>query len=53
MPGFSKSIQSRNQFVIRPIQQANPDTKVSIKRHRMKEKLDTVEQLKRVKQNPY
>ena len=53
MPGFSKSIQTRNQVVIHPVQQSNPETKISIKRHRMKEKLETVDHLKRVKQNPY
>ena len=41
MGGFSKSIQTRNQNISRAVQQINPTNKVSVKRHQVKQNLDT------------
>ena len=41
MGGFSNSIQTRYQTFQRPVQQSNPDNKVSNKRHQVKENLQT------------
>lgn len=47
MGGFSKSIQTRHQNYSRPVQQTNSANKVSVKRHQVKQNLDT--DTKRVK----
>ena len=49
MSGFSASIQNRNNAPVRPVQQANIDNKISVKRHRVKQKLESVDQVKRSK----
>ena len=41
MGGFSKSIQTRHQNFTRPVQQINPTNKVAVKRHQVKQNLDT------------
>ena len=46
MGGFSQSIQSRHQ-TFRPVQQTDPSNKVSVKRHPVKQNLET--ETKRVK----
>ena len=47
MGGFSKSIQSRHKNFNRPVQQTDPNNKVSVKRHQVKQNLET--ETKRVK----
>ena len=41
MSGFSESIQTRHQNFSRPVQQNNPANKVSMKRHQVKQNLET------------
>ena len=46
MIGFSNSIQSRNQAVIKPIQQSALDNKITAKRHHVKQPLEPVKKTK-------
>ena len=41
MGGFSKSIQTRIPNFYRPVQQSDPSKKVSVKRHQIKQNLET------------